>query len=537
MNSELDFPSDEPKVNGRHPPAPALLPLDPDDPEIALVAAVVGDVTGGIWEKVGHAPVEIFSNPEARKIWRAISNGTPLDDGMAVIRDCELDMRRFIEWTSLDRTGIYAHVHLHAVASRWKDREMSRLAGQIATTSDLTPEQWADRATRIGSIVQSITGTSRDIPKAIPLASLKYPSGDDKDILLGNDDYLGRGGGMLFVSHAGAGKSSWIMDAALSWGMGKPWMGIRSNGTLKSLIIQAEDSDRYLGKVAASFVHANSLTDAQTTELCGNGVVVRLKGCSGAKFFSALRQLTALHKPDLVVINPIYLYAEGDISKSEYAQPFLVGLDAVNKDESFAYILVHHTGKPQAKDKSGKRASLDDWETVYMGFGSSYLANWPRCSALLEPVAGQSGRFMLKLGKAGRNAGITKEVPHGAFTRTEPTTSVAMKYSEARIDVDGVDRPEVYWVVDNDAVPSEGEGSRPGSGAGKPSKYLFEDFRSMIPTSNEPALPLASLHRECLKVKDIPKNRLFDALKIWAREGKVEMINEAKKAPTYRRLF
>lgn len=324
---------------------------------------------------------------------------------------------------------------------------------------------------------------------AAPITSFDYPTREDPNVLLGTDDYLGRGGGMLFVSHAGAGKSSFIMDACMSWGLGVPWMGIRSNGALKSLIIQAEDSDRYVGKVVRSFVGARKLAVTEVTTLAENVVIVRIRGTTGLAFFAELERLVAIHQPDLVVINPIYLYAEGDISKSDSAQPFVVGLDRVNREMRFGYILVHHTGKPQQKSPNGKRAELDDWETIYMGFGSSYLANWPRCSALLEPRGKENGRYWLKLGKAGGNAGVTKKTPvqGGVSFRHEPTTRIALRHSAEVIDVGGHKRPAIYWELDEHDAPDgedqeekQGAESRERRTSNRPSKFSVSQFREMF---------------------------------------------------------
>lgn len=339
----------------------------------------------------------------------------------------------------------------------------------------------------IDDLISSITaGNARVIDdarkeiavKARGIMSYGYPEGDDPNILLGTDDYLGRGGGMLLVSHAGAGKSSIVMDACMTWALGRPFAGIKCNGPLKSLIIQAEDSDRYVGKVSESFASACELSDAERRQVDRNVQVVRVSGITGSAFFSELERLVTLHSPDLVAINPIYLYAEGDISKSEHAQPFLVGLDRVNREMRFGYILVHHTGKPQQKDGRGKRAEVEDWETIYMGFGSSYLANWPRCSALLEPKAGSPGRYFLKLGKGGVNAGVTKSVPvqEGMSFRLEPTTRIAMRHSTKRMQMDGRDRQVIFWELDEDSPATSVSESK----GGRPSKYNFSDYAAAI---------------------------------------------------------
>lgn len=366
-----------------------------------------------------------------------------------------------------------------------------------------------------------------------PITSFQYPSDDDANMLLGSDDYLGRGGGLLFVSHAGAGKSSWAMDACMMWALGRAWMGIKSHRPRKTLIIQAEDSDRYIGKIFASFAYVNKLTEAELTTLSENCVIVRLKGVSGPAFFSELKAMTALHKPDLVVINPIYLYAEGDITRSEFAQPFLLGLDEANKDEKFAYILIHHTGKPQAKGNNGKRAEVEDWESAYMGFGSSYLANWPRATILLEPVAGHPGKYQIKLGKGGFNAGITRTVEQGAGTRQEPVTRIAIKHSTERMEVNGKDRPVYYWEVDTEPAEIAPE---PKSTT-KPTKYAFNDYRSLFPESKSNGLTLGQLHRALLDNGEIKKNILHQVCKRWADDGDVEIIDVHGQPRRYRAAF
>lgn len=339
-------------------------------------------------------------------------------------------------------------------------------------------------------------GSSRKAVAAAPITQFKYPADADPNILLGSDDYLGRGGGMLFISHAGAGKSSWIMDACMSWAIGRPWMGIRCNGALRSLIIQAEDSVRYMGKVQESFAFAQKLSEQEVAVLGSNCVVARVKGVCGAAFFAELRRLAVKHKPDLVVINPIYIYAEGDISRSEFAQPFLVGLDAVNRDEKFGYVLVHHTGKPAAKDKEGKRAEVEDWESVYMGFGSSYLANWPRCSALLEPRPQTKGRYVIKLGKGGLNAGIGKEVPQGTGTRLEPVTRINIRHSEQKMKVNNVDRPVIYWEVDSETASGGAMAERVE--LAKPIRpCAFEEIRRMFPADQAKAIAMGEITRLC----------------------------------------
>lgn len=385
----------------------------------------------------------------------------------------------------------------------------------------------------IDSLFRMPAGLVKATPSsARPITSFAYPSDDDPNMLLGSEDYLGRGGGLLFVSHAGAGKSSWVMDACMMWALGRAWMGIKSHSPRKTLIIQAEDSDRYIGKIFTSFAHVNGLQPHELELLAGNCIIVRLKGVSGPAFFAQLKSLTEEHQPDLVVINPIYLYAEGDITRSEFAQPFLIGLDTVNKAEKFAYILIHHTGKPQAKGSNGKRAEVEDWESAYMGFGSSYLANWPRASILLEPVSGQPGKFQVKLGKGGFNAGVTKAVDQGVGIRHEPVTRIPIRHSKARMEVNGRDRPVFYWEIDDEA-PADTR--TPKAKCGRNTKYSLEPFLRFIPDSLTNAKPAPLIFRGLNGASGIPQSSFADLLFRSANEGKIVLIDLPERGPCYYR--
>lgn len=388
---------------------------------------------------------------------------------------------------------------------------MSRIPPQLAGVFDAPDFDFSDGPANPSA--NGIHPTNSKFPRR-PILSFDYPKSDDPNILLGKDDYLGRGGGMLFVSYAGMGKSSWVIDACMSWSHGEPWVGLKSNGALRILLIQAEDSDRYLGKVVSSYAHVHNLTPAQRETISANFHVVRIKGISGPAFFAELKTQIAEFKPDLVVINPVYMYADGDIGRSEFAQPFLAGLDAVNHDDRFGYLLVHHTGKPAQKGKDGKRGSTEDWESVYMGFGSSFFANWPRCSALLEPVPGKSGSYVLRLGKGRNNAGLTTRVPHGAAYRLEPATSVAIRHSTRTMPVDGIERPIYYWELDD--APTSDNPDEPEIKGGRPKKYTFGQFVDIFPQSPEAAIPRQELYRLALDLVQLPepsfRNLLYEAV-------------------------
>jgi hypothetical protein len=426
-----------------------------------------------------------------------------------------------LEISSFIPTTAHAVYFIHKLREKQKLREFIKAATGVVEQcysftggmQEFTNEIEAKWATLLHDTA------SVAMPEVKPITAFQYPESSDPNILLGSDDYLGRGGGMLFVSHGGAGKSSLVMDAAMTWALGEPFMGIRANGKLRFLIIQAEDSDRYVGKVVDSFIYKRKLDEEQIATVRGNVVTARVRGVTGQAFFRLVSKLVDQHLPDIVIVNPVYLYAEGDISRPEFAQPFLVGLDTVNKDERFAWLLVHHTGKP-AKKQGGQRAApeMQDWETTYMGFGSSYFANWPRCSMLLEPREGKPGRFNLRLGKSGLNAGVVAKTMTPVGEAYEPTTKIPIRHCTDKMKVAGRDRPCIYWefdtAADDDAqAEANEEGDRKtnkrkrSAGGGK---YKLSEVLDLFPTDPEKAESLRMIVKKAKDILGMPERSLME---------------------------
>lgn len=490
------------KPASRPAPVQEIVPVAEAGIEEAFVSALLGDAEGTMWGEAKELPLSVFQSQEVRAIWAAWQAGVDRLNPIELEAKTRIPIMRLLALSDVDRMGATFSGGLKMLRERARLHAIKTLAGSLAERPE-SAELLLPKLTKLAEGERPVVAEARAI------TNFSYPEASDPNVLIGEDDYLGRGGGWLFVSHAGAGKSSWIMDACMSWALAEPWMGFKCHGPLKSLIIQAEDSDRYVGKVVGSFAHVHQLNEEKTRQLSENCVMIRLKGVSGPAFFTELKRLVALHKPDLVVINPLYLYADGDITRSEYTQPFLLGLDSVNKEEKFAYILIHHTGKPQAKGNNGKRAEVEDWESVYMGFGSSYLANWPRCSCLLEPVPGATGRYKLKLGKGGFNAGLTKKVEQGAGFVDQKVTRLSIRHSEKKMTVAGQERPVYYWELDD--TPEEEAGAALAK-TGRPKKYVFAQFSDIFPKRSEKGRNTRELHRHAKELHDIGETAFRELL-------------------------
>src|SRR5687768_15690667 len=74
--------------------------------------------------------------------------------------------------------------------------------------------------------------------------------------------YLVRGGGLLLVGPTGIGKSSFSMQAMISWALNKPAFDIHPTGPITSLLIQSENDDGDLADMRDGVIAGMGLGEA-----------------------------------------------------------------------------------------------------------------------------------------------------------------------------------------------------------------------------------------------------------------------------------
>ena len=260
----------------------------------------------------------------------------------------------------------------------------------------------------------------------------------DPNCLLGNR-WLCKGGAVLWIGQAGLGKSSMLIQAAMNWGCGADFFGIKPVHALKSLIIQAENDQGDLAEMIQGVMAAMradepdpavqaNLIDTFEQQL----VFVRATVHTGKDFGRLLRKLVRKHKPDLVWIDPLLSYAGGDISKQEVASEFLRNiLNPVILESGIGLMVMHHTGKPNADAKSKSHWNEDD--LAYHAFGSSELPNWARAACVLRSTG--EGNYELCFGKR-RNRTGARDVA------MEITNTIYLRHSEVGIYWNQVAKPD-----------------------------------------------------------------------------------------------
>ncbi len=366
-----------------------------------------------------------------------------------------------------------------------------------------------------------------------PLTEFGLPPESHDSYLLGANRYISRGDAVLIVSSAGMGKSSMSIEWAALAATGEHFIGIETKRPLKSLVVQAEDSDGDIGEVFFSIQHAHKFTKKQIEMVKRNVVVKRDKINRGDAFIANLRILVEKVKPDLVWLNPLHAFAGCDIANATEIGRFLrEGLNKVNRDDKFAFMVVHHTPKPM----TGKAVADKKWhEFMYDAAGSAELVNWARAVVTLKPTETE-GDFNLILAKRGKRAGVLQEVQGEANTFLEPTTKIPLRHCKETVEIEGRSKPfnVISWetrVVTKD----EAAGKPPANLSGKPKRegqfgaeYDNGEILSCFPASDskelQPFVMIQRLAREVTGVSPATFSRRVKKLR--DQDGLIEMTED-----------
>jgi hypothetical protein len=247
--------------------------------------------------------------------------------------------------------------------------------------------------------VELTAAKAPDAPPAVDLLDIVRPEGRDPDELL-MDRFLCKGGGLLMCGQTGAGKSSYNMQAIVSWALGKPCFGIEPARPLVSLLVQAENDSVDIAEFRDGVFDGLELTDQEKASLRGRIHVVRENARTAAEFvMHTLRPLVERIRPDLLWIDPALAYLGGESNSQKDVGLFLRNLlNPLLTEFRCAAVVVHHGNKPPSGNQKPQWQAGD---FAYLGGGSAEWANWARAVIVIRSI-GHEEIFELRAAKRGR---------------------------------------------------------------------------------------------------------------------------------------
>jgi hypothetical protein len=214
------------------------------------------------------------------------------------------------------------------------------------------------------------------------------------------------------VAQTGVGKSSFVMQAAMTWALGQPFFDIAPARPLRTLIVQAENDDGDMAEMRDGVLESMGLSDAEKATVMANIDCHFDNSHTGKTFGAVLHGLLAGKSYDMLIVDPASAYLGGDSSQQADVTEFCRNIiNPILTEHGCGLILVHHTTKPPKNDD---RSHWQGGDWAYLGAGSAEWCNWARAVINIESVGTV---YRLRLPKRGKRIGWRTEEGKVAFTR------------------------------------------------------------------------------------------------------------------------
>jgi hypothetical protein len=238
--------------------------------------------------------------------------------------------------------------------------------------------------------IDQVSKQSVEVPKPLDLDKLMSKDKTDNQNLF-NDWALERQAMLAIVAPTGFGKSVITMQLGSHFACGKSTLGFEPHRPYKVLVIQNEDSDNDIARMRdGSF---SLLNDQEKAIALSNLYFFRLRGYSGDTFINALDTYCQQYKPDIIFVNPLLRYFDGDPINTKDVSKFLNKIDLILEKYNCGLIMVHHT------TKQNKQTRINPVDSAYAGFGSAQWGNSVRDTIVLNSCPKLEGYWKLTTSK------------------------------------------------------------------------------------------------------------------------------------------
>lgn len=225
------------------------------------------------------------------------------------------------------------------------------------------------------------------------------------DILVGNG-FLERGSGILIAGPSGIGKSSIAMQTGCYWACGQSAFDLLASGSLRIVMMQHEDSRNDLFRMSELVRWSGLRSDV----IQQNFWIETVRGAIGMRAIAIMRDLVKWHRADVLILNPLTAYHDGNISENRDNVKFLYGeLGGLLDELRIGLVAFHHKGKPP-RDGKNNREDVEH-EIMYEVLGGSILTNFFRGIVAVSPIP-NSGIYKFTVAKRFQESGWPTRTQH-----------------------------------------------------------------------------------------------------------------------------
>jgi hypothetical protein len=332
---------------------------------------------------------------------------------------------------------------------------------------------------------------------------------DERDSLL-EKRALEKGQGALVFGPSGCGKSTLGFQMCVCWSAGIAGTHIAPPRPLKIVILQTEDSLNDLREYRKGIFAGGNFAPEQIELIKKNLVILPpIPGGSPEHLGKLLDQAAMKFRPDIISLNPLLAFCPRDPTKELGAILYQV-VDPIIKRRGVGFVGVHHTPKLIYNKPTG----LSAYDYQYLAAGDARVANWPRLSLQIEPLAVNPVLVVCFR--------ITKRWQRIPWVNDfgEPTTERYIKHSADKI----------WWC---DASKDEAEAAREHE---EPRKIL-----DVLPEPSEPGILREEIRVRAKNQLKIGKHKADEWLNIVLHDGMAERYEDStaskRKVALFRRVY
>lgn len=250
------------------------------------------------------------------------------------------------------------------------------------------------------------------------------------DVLSGSDSYdwlvpglLERRDRLIVTGPEGGGKTTFIRQISILAAAGIHPMSFQKMKPVRVLVVDAENTEQQWRRAVRPIVEKAASRGSADPQQTIDIVAGRRIDVTRGQHLSEIHRLIDLHKPDMLMIGPLYKLVPKAINNDDDAAPLIVALDSL-RDRGVTLIMEAHAGK--GTNLEGERDLRPR--------GSAALLGWPEFGFGLQQIANDENMVELQRWRGDRDVNRIwpKHLMRGGLWPWEPAEKV---HVEPRLEI------------------------------------------------------------------------------------------------------